>query len=94
MQVLCSGIAKSLSICPQLHTIELPGLQFGHGALKHLGRGLCATASLKRLDLCHCGIGDDGLAVLVKALVSCKSLNDLCLASNRLRTPARRACRR
>ena len=85
MQVLCSGIAKSLSICPRLHTIELPGLQLGHGALKHLGRGLCATASLKRLDLRHCGIGDDGLTILVKSLVNCKSVNDLCLASNRLR---------
>ena len=85
MQVLCSGIAKSLSICPRLTVIELPGLELGSGALKHLGRGLCQTSSLKRLDLRHCGIGDEGLAVLVKALVSCKSLSDLCLASNHLR---------
>ncbi len=82
---LCSAIAKSLSIAPKLGSIALPGVRISGAGLKHLGRGLCATASLRRLDLARCGLGDDGLAVLLKALVNCKSLNDLSLAGNRLK---------
>ena len=83
--VLSSAVSKSLSICPKLVSIELPGMKLNHSALRHLGRGLLATSSLKRLDVRTCGLGDDGLGVLVKALIGCKSLNDLCLAGNRLR---------
>ena len=83
--VICSSVGKSLQMCPKLVSIELPGLNMSHSALRHLGRGLIATTSLKRLDLRTCGIGDEGLSVLVKALIGCKSLNDLCLAGNRLK---------
>ena len=83
--MLCSSIAKSLSICPKLLSIELPGLKISHSGLRYLGKGLLATNSLKRLDMRSCCIGDEGLGILVKALVGCKSLNDLCLSGNRLK---------
>jgi hypothetical protein len=84
MIMLCNSIAKSLSMCPKLTVIELPGVALGHGALRQLGKGLAVTTSLKRLDLTNCGLGDEGLGGLSKALISCKSLNDLCLSGNRL----------
>ena len=85
MIMLCNSIAKSLSMCPKLTVIELPGVALGHGALRQLGKGLAVTTSLKRLDLTNCGLGDEGLGVLSKALISCKSLNDLGLSGNRLK---------
>ena len=82
---LCASVSKSLQLCPKLTFIELPGIKMTHSGLRQLGRGLVATTSLRRLDMRSCGIGDDGLTVLVKALVACKSLNDLCLSGNRLK---------
>jgi hypothetical protein len=83
--VLCNAVSKSLSICPKLVKIEMPGVKICHAALRQLGKGLVATTSLKRLDLRNCCIGDDGLAVLSKALINCKHLNDLSLSGNRLK---------
>lgn len=79
--------ATTLSENETLRELVLCGnVEVGNDAIELLSRGLCVNASLVKLDLSSCGIGDMGCASLATALGENQTLQSLLLHKNEIST--------